>query len=186
MLTQIVQRWLEQRRLKRQINEEIAFHLEQAVDEEIARGLSPADARREARRRFGSARAVRGLCLEFANHGEPKPDRPRAPLAAMMGAAVATPLVLAVFLLLILVVHEWRSGRWVGLRTGLAAAGVFAVLAFAGVSVQGVNTKVMVYEYSAINRMFANHLPRWSWERKSDVGLSETTSEDFAFHPPGR
>lgn len=98
-MNQIVQRWLERRRLKQQINEEIAFHIEQAVEEELERGLSPSDARREARRRFGSARSVRGLCLEFARHGELKPDRPQAPFAVLAVVAASTPVVLAALLL---------------------------------------------------------------------------------------
>src|SRR5262249_14760814 len=42
-----------------EIREEIAFHLDEREHELEARGFSPADARREARRRFGNPAVVR-------------------------------------------------------------------------------------------------------------------------------
>lgn len=41
------------------VDDELTFHLEQKTDDLIAAGLTPADARREARRQFGDFGAIR-------------------------------------------------------------------------------------------------------------------------------
>ncbi|NOT06820.1 MAG: ABC transporter permease [Gemmatimonadales bacterium] len=48
--------------LPREVDEELAFHLDMRVRDLIAAGLSPADARREAGRRFGDLGAVAAEC----------------------------------------------------------------------------------------------------------------------------
>jgi predicted permease len=50
--------------LKREIDEELRFHIEQRTAENIAAGMSPEDAAREARRRFGNFQTVREQCRE--------------------------------------------------------------------------------------------------------------------------
>jgi predicted permease len=50
--------------IKREIDEELRFHLEQRIAEHIALGLSPEDAAREARKRFGNVQSVREECRE--------------------------------------------------------------------------------------------------------------------------
>ena len=47
-------------RVWRDIDREMAFHLEERVDELVASGMSPEQARREARRRFGRVETIRG------------------------------------------------------------------------------------------------------------------------------
>src|SRR3954471_9473671 len=41
-------------RLERDIDREVAFHVDERVDELVARGMSDADARRQARAQFGN------------------------------------------------------------------------------------------------------------------------------------
>jgi hypothetical protein len=70
--------WLKLRSLgrrrgfKQEIDEELRFHLEQRTAENVAAGMSPGDAVREARKRFGNAQRVREECREVrgANFGE--------------------------------------------------------------------------------------------------------------------
>lgn len=53
-----------QPKLKQEIDEELRFHLEQRAAENIARGMPPEDAAREARKRFGNLQSVREDCRE--------------------------------------------------------------------------------------------------------------------------
>lgn len=70
--------WLKLRSLgqrqgvKQEIDEELRFHLEQRTAENIATGMSPDDAARAARKRFGNFQSVREDCREVrgANLGE--------------------------------------------------------------------------------------------------------------------
>jgi predicted permease len=50
---------LRQRRLDDEIDEELAFHIDSCIRDNVAAGMSPEDARREALRRFGSQAVVR-------------------------------------------------------------------------------------------------------------------------------
>src|SRR4051812_9270141 len=69
-------RWLrslgQNRAVKQEIDEEVRFHMEQRTAENIAAGMSPADAAREARKRFGNVQSVREECRETrgASFGE--------------------------------------------------------------------------------------------------------------------
>lgn len=66
-------RSLAQRRAaKREIDEELRFHLEQRTSENIAAGMLPEEAAREARKRFGNFQSVREECREkrSADFGE--------------------------------------------------------------------------------------------------------------------
>jgi putative ABC transport system permease protein len=60
------------RTVKQEIDEELRFHIEQRMAENIAAGMSPEDAAREARKRFGNLQTVREQCRERrgANFGE--------------------------------------------------------------------------------------------------------------------
>lgn len=51
------------RRLRSEVDEELAFHMEERVRELEAKGLSPAAARREALRRFGDLARTREVCV---------------------------------------------------------------------------------------------------------------------------
>jgi putative ABC transport system permease protein len=50
--------------VKREIDEELSFHIEQRAEENRAAGMEPDDAAREARKRFGNAQRVREECRE--------------------------------------------------------------------------------------------------------------------------
>jgi len=69
-------RWLrslgQRSALQQEIDEELRFHLEQRTAENVAVGMSPEDAAREARRRFGNHQTVREDCREVrgASFGE--------------------------------------------------------------------------------------------------------------------
>jgi hypothetical protein len=60
------------RTLKREIDEELRFHLEQRTAENVAAGMSPDKAAREARKRFGNLQSVREECRDSngASYGE--------------------------------------------------------------------------------------------------------------------
>jgi predicted permease len=61
-------RWLrslgQRRAVKQEIDEELRFHIEQRTAENIAAGMSPQEAAREARKRFGNWQSVREECRE--------------------------------------------------------------------------------------------------------------------------
>jgi predicted permease len=52
------------RRVERELDEELAFHIEREIQKHIARGLSPADARRQAVARFGSVPLTADECRD--------------------------------------------------------------------------------------------------------------------------
>lgn len=54
----------QRREVKREIDEELRFHLEQRTADNLAAGMSPEDAAREARKRFGNLQSVREECRE--------------------------------------------------------------------------------------------------------------------------
>ena len=62
----------QRRGVKREIDEELRFHIEQRTAENIAAGMSPEEAAREARKRFGNVQSVREECREVrgASFGE--------------------------------------------------------------------------------------------------------------------
>jgi putative ABC transport system permease protein len=53
---------------RRDVDDEIAFHLSMRIDEYEKAGLSSADAREEAMRRFGNVTQVVGECEEIGRH----------------------------------------------------------------------------------------------------------------------
>jgi predicted permease len=61
-------RWLrllaQRRAVKQEIDEELRFHVEQRTVENITAGMSPEEAAREARKRFGNLQSVREECRE--------------------------------------------------------------------------------------------------------------------------
>jgi predicted permease len=54
----------QRRAVKQEIDEELRFHIEQRTAENIAAGMSPEEAAREARKRFGNVQTVREQCRE--------------------------------------------------------------------------------------------------------------------------
>src|SRR5258705_8528402 len=60
------------RAMKREIDEELRFQMEQRTVENIAAGMAPEQAAREARRRFGNYQSVREECCDVrgASFGE--------------------------------------------------------------------------------------------------------------------
>ena len=50
--------------MKREIDEELRFHFEQRTAENIAAGMTPEEAAREARKRFGNVQSVREECRD--------------------------------------------------------------------------------------------------------------------------
>ena len=57
-------------RLARDVDEELAFHLETRVRQLIASGMHPDDARREAKRQFGDVESVRQSCVTMDEQRE--------------------------------------------------------------------------------------------------------------------
>src|SRR5688572_5659177 len=53
--------------LFREVDEELAFHLEMRIRELVARGMDPAEARREAERRFGDLPSMRRRLLHLGH-----------------------------------------------------------------------------------------------------------------------
>jgi predicted permease len=64
----MIWRWLrslgQRRAVKQEIDEELRFHIEQRTGENIAAGMPPEEAAREARKRFGNLQSVREECRE--------------------------------------------------------------------------------------------------------------------------
>jgi predicted permease len=60
----ILRSLLQRRSVKQDIDEELRFHIEKRVAENIAAGMSPAEAARDARRRFGQVQSIREECRE--------------------------------------------------------------------------------------------------------------------------
>jgi hypothetical protein len=54
----------QRRAVKQEIDEELRFHIEQRTAENIAASMSPEEAAREARKRFGNLQSVREECRE--------------------------------------------------------------------------------------------------------------------------
>ena len=59
----------QQRAAKREIDEELRFHLEQRTAENVAAGMTSEEAAREARKRFGNLQSVREECRETSGAG---------------------------------------------------------------------------------------------------------------------
>src|SRR5580704_14566354 len=62
-------RRLQGRAIKREIDEELRFHIEQRTAENIAAGMPPEEAAREARKSFGNVQSVREECRETRSAG---------------------------------------------------------------------------------------------------------------------
>ena len=63
-LMQKLRSLLRSRAVKRDIDDELRFHIEQRTKENITAGMSPEEAAREARKRFGNFQSVREECRE--------------------------------------------------------------------------------------------------------------------------
>ena len=64
-------------RLEAELNEEIRFHCDAYAAELIDQGLSPDDAARRARIRFGPVATVKEACLDGTDPDRLAPERPR-------------------------------------------------------------------------------------------------------------
>ena len=62
--------YLRRRSVKSDVEEELRTHLEMRIDELVANGMSPGDARREAERQFGDLEATRRYCQAQDEHRE--------------------------------------------------------------------------------------------------------------------
>ncbi len=66
-------RWLrllrQAKTVKREIDEELRFHIEQRTTENLAAGMTPENAAREARKRFGNAQSLREECRDICGAG---------------------------------------------------------------------------------------------------------------------
>lgn len=94
-------RWNERRELRLRIAEELRFHREEAIAANLARGLSPKEARTEAESRLGNSHAIVHECAGVAAEDQPSDALSRRRLhryALIAVAAVAPPALL--FLLL--------------------------------------------------------------------------------------
>ena len=118
------------RRVERDVDDELAFHVEMRVRDNMARGMTEADARAEAERRLGDLPATRAACVEIDTRRERRMTR------AQLVDAFA---------------HDLRFG----LRSALRQRGwtTVAVLTLAlGI---GANTAV----FSVVNSLLLNPLP---------------------------
>jgi predicted permease len=59
-----VRAWLAPRRVERDLDDELAFHVERETQEHVANGLSPAEARARAMARFGSVTVAADQCRD--------------------------------------------------------------------------------------------------------------------------
>ena len=65
------------RRVERDVDDELAFHLEMRTRENVARGMSEAEARADAVRRLGDLHAARAACIETDHRMERRMTRTR-------------------------------------------------------------------------------------------------------------
>jgi putative ABC transport system permease protein len=68
MWTNLRSLW-QRRKMKREIDEELRFHLEQRTADNLAAGMTPEEAAREARKRFGNTQSVREECRDAKRAG---------------------------------------------------------------------------------------------------------------------
>jgi hypothetical protein len=76
MVREYIAHWLYQRRRNREIGEELGFHLQMCIEENLAKGMSPSEALEEARMRFGDFEEIHSTCCQLASRTEPDNDDP--------------------------------------------------------------------------------------------------------------
>ncbi len=111
MVREHIALWLERRRRNREVGEELAFHLEMCVDENLARGMSPHEALEEARLRFGDFREIHRVCCQFASRSEPDNADPvltYSPLSVSMSVWLLIGLLVPTGLLWLFTPHLLR------------------------------------------------------------------------------
>jgi len=111
MVREYIAHWRERRRRNRQIGEELAFHLEMCVDENLARGMSPREALEEARMRFGDFEEIHRMCCQLASQSEPDNADPvltYSPLSVSMSVWLLIGVLVPVGLLLFFTPHLVR------------------------------------------------------------------------------
>lgn len=135
-----------------EVDEELAFHLEEAADELEAEGLSPGEAREEVLRRFGDVEQTRRALVRLTSRRQEREGR------TMRFAGWWTDLRYA--------------GRTLRKNPGFAAVVILTL----GLGI-GANTAV----FSVMNPYFFRPLPYENGERLVQVGHRSATS-DFAWH----
>jgi hypothetical protein len=104
MVREYIAHWRDRRRRNREIGEELAFHLELCVEENLGRGMSPREAMEEARMRFGDLEEIQRMCCQLASRDEPDNADPAltySPLSVSMSVWLLIGLLVPAALLLL-------------------------------------------------------------------------------------
>ncbi|MEZ5361936.1 MAG: ABC transporter permease [Bryobacterales bacterium] len=99
MLREAFRRWSERRELRRRIEDELAFHYQEALDAALDRGLPLSEARIEASAGLGDRRAAAEACMAVWDDTPDTAPRLRPGRAALAAVAVGVPVLLALLLL---------------------------------------------------------------------------------------
>ena len=102
MVREYIEQWLARRRRDREIGEELAFHLELCVEENLRNGMSPREALEEARMRFGDLEEIQHMCCQIAGQSEPDNADPAvtySPLSVSMSVCLLVGLFVPAALL---------------------------------------------------------------------------------------
>lgn len=140
------------RGVKEEVDEELAFHLEEAMEELRARGLSPAEARQEALRRFGDVEETRRVLARLTARRHEREGR------AMR-------------------LEGWWNDVRYAVRTLRGSPGFAAIVIVTLALGIGANTAV----FSVMNPYFFRPLPYDDGERLVQVGHVSATG-DFGWH----
>jgi hypothetical protein len=111
MVREYIAQWCERRRRNREIGEELAFHLEMCVEENLARGMTPREALEEARVRFGNMEEIHLMCCQLAAQTEPDNADPAltySPLSVSMSSWLLIGLLVPAGLLCLFTPHLMR------------------------------------------------------------------------------
>ncbi len=102
MVREYIEQWLARRRRDREIGEELAFHLELCVEENLRAGMTQREALEEARMRFGDFEEIQHMCCRIAGQVEPDnadPAMTYSPLSLSMSVWVLVGLLVPALLL---------------------------------------------------------------------------------------
>ena len=106
MLREIIEYWRERWELRRRIAEELRFHTDEAIDENLSAGMTREEAEYSARTRLGNRLFITQQCLVAAGMDDlrSKVAPARIPAAAWGAAAAVVPMLLAA----LLIPHHFR------------------------------------------------------------------------------